>query len=240
MTFELNVFQYDYYDDTHSQNLDKLVKLLKKTKEGSFSCASELCLTNFSYSDMRGAAKFSHESLEEILPLTNNKTVAFSIIEEKDGNFYNSAKIIHDNKIVHSQEKYRLFTLGEELKYFKAGDKEKFKIIDIGGIKVALLICFELRFVELWQILRGADILFAPSLWGKPRKEHLESITKTLAIINQCYVLLSNSSNDDMASSSGIITPFGKEFRDDSKDMISILGDIKEIETARRYLQMDI
>ena len=77
-------------------------------------------------------------------------------------------------------------------------------------------------------------------MWGILRKQNFESLTNSLAIMNQCYVVASDSSNDTMASSSRIITPFGDEVRDDNKELISMLYDKKEIRKMRRYLNIGI
>jgi predicted amidohydrolase len=77
-------------------------------------------------------------------------------------------------------------------------------------------------------------------MWGLLRKQNFESLTNALAIANQCYVIASNSSNESMASSSGIINPFGLEIRDDTKELISMEFDKKEIKKMRRYLNVGI
>ena len=55
--------------------------------------------------------------------------------------------------------------------------------------------------------------------------------------MNQCFVIATNSANDDMAKSSGIISPFGVEYRDDSKEVLSKELDLKELQDhCREYL----
>jgi predicted amidohydrolase len=58
--------------------------------------------------------------------------------------------------------------------------------------------------------------------------------------MHQCYVIASNSANENMASSSGIINPFGIEKRDDNQNIISLQYDKKEIKKMRRYLNVGI
>jgi hypothetical protein len=84
------------------------------------------------------------------------------------------------------------------------------------------------------------DILLVPALWGILRKRQLEIISDSLAVINQCYVMVSNSKNEDMASSSAIITPFGECVRDDEKDILQMQYDKKEIIKMRRYMDVGI
>jgi len=77
-------------------------------------------------------------------------------------------------------------------------------------------------------------------MWGKPRRDNFLALTKALAIMNQCYVLASNSKNSDMAKGSGIINPFGVEFRDDKKNILITDFDKKEIKKMRKYMNIGL
>jgi predicted amidohydrolase len=57
--------------------------------------------------------------------------------------------------------------------------------------------------------------------------------------MNQCFVIVSNSSDADMASSSAIISPAGSVSQDDTKNVISATIDLDEIKKMRRYIVMD-
>lgn len=239
-TVEFNALQYAFFDDSYENNLETLMHLIKQTSPYSIIVAPELCLTNFSFTHMQKAAAFGQHALPKLLELSKERVIAFTMTEEVDGKFYNSAKILYQEKVIHSQPKVKLFALGEEDKHFTSGKAEDIKIIEIEGLKIALLICFEIRFITLWEKIQGADIILIPALWGKLRKEHYESITTSLAIINQAFVIASDSANDTMASSSGIITPFGNTLRDDTKNRLTLKADLKEIKKMRRYLDVGI
>jgi len=58
-------------------------------------------------------------------------------------------------------------------------------------------------------------------------------------VMNQCYVMVSNSSDADMASSSAIISPYGNIVTDDSQSAIEGVIDFREIKKIRRYIVMD-
>jgi len=237
---DLIALQIPFFEERYEDNLDKLISYVNKAPKGAVIVAPELCLTNFSFDKMQEAADFGKIALEKLLELSNDKIIALTLTEEKDGKFYNSAKILHNEKIKHTQPKVKLFKFGDEDRYFQVGSEEDIKIIEIDGLKYAILICFEIRFVKFWERIQGADIILIPALWGKLRKEQFEAITKSIAIINQAYVIASDSSNSNMASSSGIITPFGREFRDDKSEYISYQADLKEIKKMRRYMDVGI
>lgn len=237
---DLIALQFPFFKDQYEENLKKLTEHIKKAPKGSVVVAPELCLTNFSFEHMQKSADFSKNALEQILELSNDKIIAFTMTEKIDDNFYNSAKILHNGSVVHSQPKVKLFKFGDEHNYFKEGKVENIKIVEIDGLKYAILICFEIRFIDFWEQTKGADIIMIPALWGKLRKEQFEAITKSLAIINQAFVIASGSSNENMASSSGIITPFGEELRDDGCEYIAKCVDLKEIKKMRRYMDIGI
>ncbi len=237
---ELIALQFAFFEDRYAQNLEKLISLLQKAPADSVVLAPELCLTNFSFDRMEEAAAFGKEARPMLLEHSRNKTLALTMTEKIGERFYNSAKIFHNGEEVHSQPKVKLFTFGDEDRYFTPGDPQKVQIVEIEGIRYAILICFEIRFIELWQRIQGADIILIPALWGKLRKMQLEAITNAMAIINQAYVLLSDSANDDMAASSGIITPFGDAYRDDKSKYISHIADLREVKKMRRYMDIGL
>jgi predicted amidohydrolase len=220
------------------KNLDKLISLIKQTPINSFVVAFELCLSGYAYDNLDDAVLIGQKAIPILKQLSKNKTISLTLTTKKDDKIYNTLYIFHKNNIIHTQSKVMLFSLGNEEKYFTKGDIQDIKIVDIDGLKVACLICFELRFIELWQKIKGCDLIIIPSMWGKPRKEHFEILTTSLAIINQCFVCASNSTNGDMASSSGIITPFGKEYRDDDLEILTQDINLSEITKMRRYLKI--
>jgi predicted amidohydrolase len=160
------------------------------------------------------------------------------ILKEGD-EFVNQAVVIHRHRIVHRQNKVKLFKLGDEDLYLHAGREKKIRPFEIDGVKYALLICFELRFKELWKRIEGADIVLVPARWGKLRKQHLEILSRALAVMNQCYLLLANSADRDMAKSSAIIAPSGNTVMDDNKEAVEGTVDFREIKKMRRYIVMD-
>ena len=222
------------------ENLDKLISLINQAPKGAFVLAPELCLNGYAYDRLDEAVAISQKAIIILKELSKDKTISLTLTQQQDNKYINTLYIFNQGEIVHTQSKYELFVLNDEKKYFVAGKKEDIKIIEIDGLKVACLICFELRFIDLWQLIRGADIVLIPAMWGKLRKENLETLSQALAVANQCFVLLSDSANNDMAKSSGIITPFGNTYRDDDKEFLIQEIELNEIKKMRRYLPVGI
>jgi len=222
----------------YQENFDALLAYLDKNRSKQLIVAPEVFLTAYDYEHMTTAAKFSANALKMLKKEVEDQIVIFTLILEEGDDFVNQAVVIHKHKVIHRQNKVKLFKLGDEDLYFKAGKKKRVQVFEINGVKYALLICFELRFKELWSQIEGADIVCIPSRWGKTRKKHLEILSSALAVMNQCYVIVANSANDDMASSSAIISPTGEMTMDDTATVIEGVVDFREIKKMRRYIVM--
>ncbi|MDZ7819828.1 MAG: carbon-nitrogen hydrolase family protein [Aliarcobacter sp.] len=221
-------------------NLIYLKNLINSCEEDSLILAPELALSGFCYERMQEASDFSIKAIEQLKQLSSNKIIAITFITKKDDKFFNTLYIFHKQQIVHTQSKVQLFPLGNELEHFSAGDEKDIKIIEINGIKIATLICFELRFPRLWEKVKGADIILNPAMWGLKRKDHYETISKSLALVNQCFVIACNSADDNMAKGSAIISSFGNIIKDDSKEIIKTVFDSNEIEKTRKYIDIGL
>ncbi len=221
-------------------NLKMLIKHINNTPSGSFILAPELYLNGYAYDKLDKAVDISNKAIPTLLQLSKDKIISLTLTTKNDGKYYNTLHIFYKSKIVHTQSKNKLFVLNDERKYFTNGDEDDIKIIEIDNLKVASLICFELRYIELWKKIQGADIILVPAMWGKLRKENFETLTRALAVANQCFVIAADSSNEDMAKSSAIITPFGDVTKNDTKNIISLNTDFKEIKKMRRYLNIGI
>ena len=222
------------------ENLTYLKDLINLCEVESLILAPELALSGFSYDMMEEAAQFSQKAIEEIKELSKDKTIALTFITKKENKFFNTLYIFHNLQIIHTQSKVKLFPLGNELEYFSEGNEEDIKIIEVNGIKIAILICFELRFPQLWEKIKGADIILNPAMWGLKRKDHYESISKALALINQCFVIACNSADENMGKGSAIINPFGIVKKDDSKEIIEDIFDKNEIKKVRAYINIGL
>ncbi len=223
----------------YQENLDTLLFYLKEHQDKHIVVAPEVFLTAFDYEHMATAAKFSAKALNILKKEVDEHILVLTLILEEGDGFVNQAVVIHKHKVIHRQNKVKLFKLGDEDLYFSTGRKKQIKPFEIGGVKYALLVCFELRFKELWKQIEGADIVLIPSRWGKPRKTHLEVLSRALAVMNQCYVIVSNSSDDEMAGSSSIVSPTGEVIADDKLEAIEGSVDFREIKKMRRYIVMN-
>lgn len=223
------------------ENLEHLKELILKCEDNSIILAPEIALTGFCYDRMEEASSFAHLAIDEIKNLsTLNKTIALTFITKNENDFFNTLYIFNNKETLHSQSKSKLFPLGNEEEHFKAGKEDDIKIIELNGLKITTLICFELRFPVLWEKIKGADIILNPAMWGLKRKNHYETISKSLALVNQCFVIAANSADENMAKGSAIISPFGNVTKDDNKEIIEATFDLDEIKKVRKYINIGL
>ncbi len=224
----------------YGANLQTLLDLVEQTPKNSLVVAPEVCLTAYDYDNFEAVLEFADVANEALKKASHGKIIILTIIEKRDGEVFNFAKIFHNGEIVYERAKARLFRFGDEHKYMSEGSDEAIKIVEVDGIKIGVLICFELRFKDLWQKLEGADVLAVPSYWGVLRTEHFNVITQVLAIINQCYVVASDSQDEECTKMSGIIRPHGETLRNGNKPCLELPYNKKEIKTMRRYMDVGI
>jgi len=223
----------------YQENLETLLAYMETYERKHVVVAPEVFLTGFDFEHMPTAAKFSANALKTLKKTVNEQILVLTVILEDGDEFVNQAVVIHKHKIVHKQNKVKLFKLGDEDLYFRAGKKRKIQTFEIEGVKYALLVCFELRFKELWEQVEGADVVMVPARWGKVRKLHLEILSHALAVMNQCYVIVSNASDTDMASSSSLISPTGEVEQNDKSAAIEGRIDFRVIKKMRRHIVMN-
>lgn len=231
---------FDTTTNDYNTNLQTLLKLINQTPKNSLIVAPEVCLTSYDYDNFDEVLEFAHKANEELKKVCKDKIIILTIIEKRDGEVFNFAKIFHNADIVHERAKAKLFRFGDEHKYMSQGDDEDINIVEVEGIKIGILICFELRFKELWLRLEGCDIIAVPSWWGVLRTEHFKVLTRSLAIMNQCYVVASDSQNSECTKMSGIIRPHGEVKRNGNNSCLEIKYNKKEIITMRRYMDVGI
>lgn len=227
-------------DVDFEKNLDRLITLIDEAPEDAIIVAPEVALSGFAYEHFEEAAAFTEHALEKLSHHLEHRLLIFTAITKKGASFYNIAYAIHNGTILHTQAKAKLFALGNEHNYFSAGEEGTIAPFEFDGIKIGILICFELRFKTLWQQLEGCDIIAVPAQWGKLRSEHFVNLTNALAIMNQCYVIASDAANEDTSAMSGIITPFGGEIRNSGSESLTSHYESRTVESMRRYLNVGI
>ena len=111
-------------------------------------------------------------------------------------------------------EKIYPFSGGREPERYRGG--RSVVAFDWQGITVSPVICYDLRFPELWRLAtidRGAEMFTCGANWPAARQHHWETLLTARAIENQAFVIGVNRCGNDphlpYAGGSRIIEPLG-------------------------------
>jgi len=168
----------------YEKNLQQIEEIISSSSS-DLLLFPEVCLSGFDYENWEEVNKFADSAINRLSKL--NKAFGLTIIKDNKNYFY-----FFDNGIIHKRAKYNLF--GYENRHFQVGSKPD--IFEWRGLKIANLICFELRFIKYWEKFRGVDIILVPARWGAERLEHFKTLNKALALSTQSQVIAVNSANE--------------------------------------------
>ncbi len=80
------------------------------------------------------------------------------------------------------------FSLAREDEHFEGGREVSCCVVD--GVRVTPLVCYDLRFPELFRARAAqTDLFVVIANWPEPRAAHWRTLLRARAIENQCYVL---------------------------------------------------
>lgn len=247
---KIKIFQFQVIDSEPEANLNKVENMFKETDLTGTDIVVLPEMWTSGY-DLENIDDYAAENLEPVksniakLARDNNVTVVAGSIPNKygDSGVYNTAFTIDNNgKLIHEYSKMHLVPMLNEPEYLESGDKSV-EVFKINGETCGLLICYDLRFPELFRdlSLSGAKMIFVVAEWPIERTEHWITLLKARAIENQCYIVASNtvgtqSNGTEFAGRSMIINPFGEilaEADKDTEEVVTAELDLDYIDQVR-------
>jgi predicted amidohydrolase len=123
--------------------------------------------------------------------------VLFGSIAERDGSgrLTNSALLFDSlGELRLRYEKTHLFPyLSQEPDLMSPGDD--FPVVELDGLTVGVMICYDLRFPEVARTLvkAGADLLAVPAAWPASRVDHWRLLLQARAVESQVFVVGCNA-----------------------------------------------
>ena len=114
---------------------------------------------------------------------------------------------------VHRYAKVHPFTYSGEHEHYDAGTE--LVTVDVGGLRVSLFVCYDLRFAdEFWSLAPDTDLYVVVANWPAARAHHWRSLLVARAIENQAYVVGCNrvGTGDGVAyaGDSCVVDPLGE------------------------------
>ena len=176
----------------------------------------------------------------------NVNIVAGSVSNLRNGKIYNTACVFdRAGACIAEYDKTHPFTPMGEHEVYTPGDHLVTFTLD--SVRCGLLICYEVRFPELWRTLalRGAEIVFLPAQWTAARQYHWETLTAARAIENQLFVVSCNACGERDGTLYGgfsrILDPLvvGEEHYQTAQRVKQILQRNKELQDIIAILGME-
>ncbi len=170
---------------------------------------------------------------------------------EKNKVFNTSVVVGRDGGVLAKYRKIHLFDVDisgriryKESDHVIAGNE--IVSVNIDGFDAGLVICYDLRFCEIFQILalRGAKIIFLPAAFTfATGKFHWEPLIKARAIENQVFIVAANQigtspNNITCYGKSMIVDPWGRVLAEagDDENIIYAEIDLNVLDTVRREI----
>lgn len=141
-------------------------------------------------------------------------TVLTLHIRTTPGRAANTLLVLRAGEVIAKYQKIHLYDAFnvKESRLVDAGNQLS-ALIDIAGMRIGLLTCYDLRFPEMAMslALAGADILVVPAAWLRgPHKEmHWATLLSARALDTTCYVVASGECGNKNIGQSKVIDPFG-------------------------------
>ena len=133
----------------YQENLDKLIGLIGEHHDKKIIVAPEVCLTAYDYDHLETAAMFSAKALKTLKKKINEQILVLTLILKEGNEFVNQAVVIHKHKVVHRQDKVKLFKLGDEDLYLRAGKEEISRFCYLKKKLIALFVWWAFFVLEI-------------------------------------------------------------------------------------------
>ncbi len=175
----------------HWQNADAnfamLAEKIKQAGPTDLILLPEMFTTGFSMQPQEYASN-PQEIVDWLVKqaFLHNTAICGSTMVKEHGKFYNRLFFVQPDATVITYNKKHLFTLAGEQKVYTAGDRQV--LIKYKGWRIKPLICYDLRFPVWSRNTEDYDLLIYVANWPAKRSEAWQSLLKSRAIENMCYV----------------------------------------------------
>lgn len=198
--------------DTPEATVGAALPLIQQahTRGASLAVLPELWSSGYRYEDAPKTAGIV-EQLKTVAAQTGLTLVGSLLEPAHSGKFYNRIRVIGPKGEVDQYTKSHLIPAFNEPTTMVPGPK--LTTLEMGGFKIGLAICFDLRFPEMFRLyaIQGVDLFVMPSAWPGSRAYAWELLSKARAAENQAYMLAVNHAEEPFGAPSFAIDPLGQE-----------------------------
>ncbi len=178
----------------------------------------EMFSTGFSMDPGKLAEPMDGPTIQWMAEMAAKKGIILtgSLIIEEQETYYNRLIWMQPDGKYALYDKRHLFAYGGEDRYYSGGNKKL--IVSVGGWKICLLICYDLRF-PVWarnQPDAPYDALVYIANWPERRSLAWKTLLQARAVENQCYVIGVNRVGTDgmdiyYSGDSSVFDPMGEQ-----------------------------
>ena len=164
---------------------------------GDFIVLPEMCETAWTTETRAFAAAGNSVDWFSRAAAARHIWIQAGIAEPRAEGRYSNAAIVIGPDGSHRGTYRKNFLFPSERDSFLAG--ESLFMLDVAGTSVCPLVCYDLRFPELWRLaaLSGAEVFTVSSSWPSVRHEHWRALLVARAIENQAFVIAANRCGRD-------------------------------------------
>ncbi|NOL59333.1 carbon-nitrogen hydrolase family protein [Ferroplasma acidiphilum] len=174
---------------------------------------------------------------------TNKIGIITGINEVYDHNYYDTAVYVNDGELLNYYRKSHLYdAFGYRESDIYTYGNGPFKISKIGNINFGMLICYDIRFPEVFRnySLNDADMVILISAWfaGPIKEEQWLSLVSTRALENTTYLATSNMIGGGFTGITTFTDPIGAIINRaaEDEDIIYSIIDTDRISTVRKKM----
>lgn len=200
-----NLIQAEDYIAACSHRGAELVLFPEMSMTGYTTCPEQAAETNKN--------SYTIDTIKK-LAVRYNVAVGIGYVLYNEGKYTNRYAIV-DKKgnVILDYGKIHPFSYAGENKKFHKGNRLEF--CEIEGITICSLICYDLRFPEIFQIAsQKADLIVVAANWDGTRDEHWRLLLQARALENQCYVIgvnrIGSDENNYCIGNSMVVDPYGR------------------------------
>lgn len=241
------LYQYDILWEKPLENLDTVESNLRKWFAVKGTVVDIVVLPEFFTTGFTMDNSFAEcepgITLERMMEWSKEFDAAIvGSLPVRDGEFiYNRCYFVTPDGSVSKYDKRHLFRMSRENEVYSAGNEKV--VVDFRGWKIALNICYDLRFPvwsRNWGAADGYDLMINVASWPLQRIEAAQILAKARAVENLSYFIFANrvgkSPSEEYSGGSMVIDFKGNDISEDrSVDGLKFLVAILDLEKLRKF-----